>query len=298
MGTTIDDVYRHANVLIANGNTKEGLRIINTLAEKGHLESQRGLGIAYINGILDLPVDYNKALSWFVKASEQNDLHSINYIGFLYQNGGYGIKKNINLAKEHFKKAADLGLAEAQINYAQLLLYDSVIDPSHEIARKYYSMAAKQGHKDAQYMMGILKIFEVNADSSYNESINYFRKAKTSQNEAKVNVYINLLNNAEPKAPKETYELSDLLNKLEREHKPGYYYRGQTQYYPVLRPSMFRSGSSRLPIRYTGSERLRKSGTDFYFEDLKEPKMNFKIRRLLSMEINNALGYPLSQALF
>ena len=295
---SMDAAYKLANNLLMNGNITEGLNIINALANNGHIDSQRGLGIAYVEGTYGLPVDYKRALSWFTNASDQNDLHSINYVGFLYQNGGHGIVNDLELAKKYYKKAADQGLAEAQINYAQLLLYDSINDPDHQITKKYFSMAANQGYKNAQYMMGILKMFEKNNENTYKESIDYFRKAKTSQNEANINVFIHLLSNAKPKTQNEIYELSDLLHKLEREHRPGYYYRGQADYYTVLQPSMFRSGSSRLPIKFTGDERLRKSGTEFYFEDLKAPKLNFKIRRLLSMEINNALGYPLTQAMF
>lgn len=76
-------------------------------AQQGFIPAQNNLGLCYIR-----VKDYKKAVYWFSKAAEEGNAYSQCSLGVCYEKGK-GIEKNINKAKEWYKKAANQGHEKA-----------------------------------------------------------------------------------------------------------------------------------------------------------------------------------------
>nr|WP_243237422.1 FRG domain-containing protein [Heliobacterium chlorum] len=289
-------------MLLNNGEIKTGLLLVAELAKDGHVDSQRGLGIAYLTGEFGLKINYEDAVFWFEQAAKKNDPISLYNLGCMFYNG-IGLEKNELKAFDYFLKSADFGYVDAQRVVGDRYYYGDIVELNHNLAKKYYLPASKQGDKHSNYKLGVLKMFEKDEkEVSYNASIDYFEKSITNENKHSLNVLIGLLKQSKSKPTnRECWTLKDLLLKLSSEHNDNYYYRGQTKFYePPLRPSMYRFENSIYPIKYNGDKRLRKTGTEFYFEKAfsKVLSNSYKIKRIMSMYITNALGYTFTQAMF
>ena len=64
---------------------------------------------------------------------------------------GHGVKANPQRAFEYYKRAARMGLAEAQFQLASMYLESDAIRQSEEKALKWLELAAEQGHTDARF---------------------------------------------------------------------------------------------------------------------------------------------------
>lgn len=97
-----------------------------------------------------------------------------------------------------------------------------------------------------------------------------------------------------------------MLNYAERKRNKNIY-RGQTAFYPPpLRPSVFRvCQHSRFAMEGNPELQMRNWGREFYLEHSdceylfgnEQRKRSHAIRRIMSVYLNSALGYPLTQAL-
>jgi hypothetical protein len=79
----------------ASGQTNDAAsfnRQLRTQAEKGQVESQYKLGIAYDEG-LGVARDYTEAFKWYRLAAEQGHVHSQYPVGDMYMSGN-GVAKN------------------------------------------------------------------------------------------------------------------------------------------------------------------------------------------------------------
>ncbi|MBL8343234.1 MAG: sel1 repeat family protein [Rubrivivax sp.] len=80
-------------------------------------------------------------------------------LGLLYYHG-HGVRESDHAAREWFEKAARQGLAEAQFELANMVIYGLAEVPAGEdparAAAQWYFEAAMQGHAQAQYSLGIL----------------------------------------------------------------------------------------------------------------------------------------------
>jgi TPR repeat protein len=102
----------------------EYLALLRSAAYKGHREAQYDLGqqyedMNYLN--LNNP-KYNpkKCIYWYTKSCMQNYAAACNNLAYLYETGA-GCRKNLKLALQLYKKAADLGYEIAKDNYRIML---------------------------------------------------------------------------------------------------------------------------------------------------------------------------------
>lgn len=83
-------------------------------AEQGHSVAQYNLSLHYEQG-KGVEKNIQKALYWLYKAVENNEVSALRSLGDHYRDGLYPyISKDINKAKEYWKKAADLGDEDAR----------------------------------------------------------------------------------------------------------------------------------------------------------------------------------------
>lgn len=119
--------------------------------------------------------DYATALNIVLPLAQQNDVDAMTLLGRVYDEG-------FNKAKEAFswfKKAAELGNAQAQVELAELYDAGEGVSQDTEQAFIWYEKAAEQGHEEAQLALGLhyLEDLEDNATA-----IEYFEKAAEQGN--------------------------------------------------------------------------------------------------------------------
>lgn len=89
-------------------------------AEGGLLQAQTDLGGLYLSGGRGVAPDPAEAYRWFCKAAEQGSVHAEVFVGMLLYDG-QGVPQNRPAALQHWRKAADAGIAEAQFRLGRAL---------------------------------------------------------------------------------------------------------------------------------------------------------------------------------
>ncbi|WP_235697808.1 sel1 repeat family protein [Cupriavidus metallidurans] len=147
-----DDVARYYRIAAAHGHYKANSNL-QKLVSEGHASSP-------------LPQRESVALaSQLIDAGVPSGYYDIGY----YLNLGYGLKQDKEMALRYFRKAADLGNADAQFYVGDLL---EPWDKAPDIARQMYQCATDQGFGKAAGILGI----SLKGDRQYAESIAAFQK--------------------------------------------------------------------------------------------------------------------------
>lgn len=76
-------------------------------AENGDSGAQLFMGYYYLKGF-GVKQDYNEALKWFKKASDQGYMYGHSSMGKMYAEG-YGVERNLDKAISYYQKACDAG---------------------------------------------------------------------------------------------------------------------------------------------------------------------------------------------
>lgn len=85
---------------------KKALKNCLNAASAGYAPAQTILG-----AIMYYQKQYLEAKSWLIKAINANERMAFYFLGLLYFNG-YGVKKNLEIAKKYFKAAKNLGYSQ------------------------------------------------------------------------------------------------------------------------------------------------------------------------------------------
>ena len=128
--------------------------------------------------------DYKKAFDFFHKAKELGNIAAINSIGICYQNG-YGIKKDINIAKKYYEEAAKKNYAYAYNNLGIL----SEKENDYKNAYSYFLKSANLGESFACNRIGEYERKKGNLKTA----LEYYHKAlESSLNEINIWAYYNI----------------------------------------------------------------------------------------------------------
>ncbi|KAI8075617.1 hypothetical protein BDF21DRAFT_423276 [Thamnidium elegans] len=116
------------------------------------------------------------AFDWLHAAAKKNHMEALYYVAVYYYHGSGGIARNMELAREYFKKSAELGKIESIVSYAQMC-HEKVKEnalPASEIERflqesiKWYKKAASQGHttglRELGHIYGYKKDYKLSAE--------------------------------------------------------------------------------------------------------------------------------------
>lgn len=139
-------------------------------AQKGHVGARHDLGWIYENGIYGFEKNKAEALKWYRLAAEARKIDSIIALGRMYETGA-GVKADIDEAISWYRlanKADDDGLlreiqkhenieslfraaenGQAQAQYDCGLIYKTAMPPDRSSTRKWFTLAAEQGHAAA-----------------------------------------------------------------------------------------------------------------------------------------------------
>lgn len=147
------------------------LKYSNSQFQVGHMLC-KGLGVQE---------DRLAAFDWLHAASKQNHASALYYVGIYYYNGSGSIVRNLDLARDYFRRSAELGNTESIISYAQIC-YEKVKEnalPATEIegflqeSIRWYKKAANSGHPTGLRELG--RIYGSKKD--FKASAEYYEKA-------------------------------------------------------------------------------------------------------------------------
>ena len=125
------------------------------------------------NGIAQ---DYAEAARWYRKAAELGNADAQCALGVMYHNG-YGVAQNDAEAAKWYRKAAEQGHIAAQLSLG--ILYDDGrgVEQDYTEAAKWYRAAAEQGNDAAQFCLGYDYEHGEGVEQSDVEAAKWYRKA-------------------------------------------------------------------------------------------------------------------------
>ena len=133
----------------------EAINIWKPLAEQGHADAQKNLGLCYDNGY-GVAQDYYAAVSWYRKAAEQGHAVAQNSLAICYHNGT-GIAQDYYAAVSWYRKAAEQGQANAQYNLGLCYYNGYGVTQDSYAAESWFRKAAEQGLTEAKEVLSRLK---------------------------------------------------------------------------------------------------------------------------------------------
>lgn len=159
---------------------------IRKSAEQGYADSQVRLGDFYHSG-WGVCKDDVKALEWYRKAAEQKYEWGEKSVGECYY-FGYGVSRDYGEAIEWFIKGShhvDASMHRLFVPACKLLFSEASANLSaNKYSEEYYSQAlsniqnaAKQGHQEAQYVLGWCYDKGYILPQDYGKALEYYRKA-------------------------------------------------------------------------------------------------------------------------
>ena len=158
-----------------NKNYEEAIKWYSKATEQGYVEAQCALGYMYYNGE-GVERDYKKAVEWYSKAAEQEYALAEVWLGFLYKNGE-GVEQDYEKAVEWYRKSAEQGFACAQCNLGYMYRLGAGVEQDYEEAVKWYRKAAEQGYDDAQNKLAFMYNYGYGVEQDYEEAVKWYRKA-------------------------------------------------------------------------------------------------------------------------
>ena len=146
---------------VAPGHGKEGQTSIE-YCQKGmqskdwydQVYSMVILGHTYVYGTDDVAQDTNKAVEWFVKASDMGFNQAMRQIGILYYNGT-NIANDYGTAIYWFQKAAELGDPVAARMLGHCYTYGLGTEKNGAESFRYYTQAATNGDATGAYYLAL-----------------------------------------------------------------------------------------------------------------------------------------------
>lgn len=82
-----------------------------------------------------------------------------------------------------FRKAAEMGNAEAQSELGACYYNGEGVDQDYDEALKWFTLSAEQGYAMAQYNLGLCYYWGLGVEYNLNIAIKWFRKAAAQKNE-------------------------------------------------------------------------------------------------------------------
>jgi hypothetical protein len=117
--------------------------------------AQLKVGDAYLEGNL-LSKDIQKAIEYWTKSAEQNDIDAMKRLRAFYIDGVENIEQNVELALSWTLKAAELDDCESQRMLGVDYLIGTHTDTDYSKAAMWSKKAADKGDAQAQYALGVM----------------------------------------------------------------------------------------------------------------------------------------------
>lgn len=114
-------------------------------AGQNHSPAQNYIGVMYRYGH-GVPCNYKEAMSWFVRAVNNDENREAQHnIGMLYE-GGYDVPKNIHTTIDWYTKSANQGYVKAQADLGWIYKKNDKVKDLQK-AVNWFKMAADNGYE-------------------------------------------------------------------------------------------------------------------------------------------------------
>ncbi len=168
-----DVLFQYARWLQKNNQLKQDKtvdaeieRLYRIASENGHYKANINLQNGTMRGHFNLRGDEHLRLSQqLIDAGVATGYY---FIGIFLKDGSAGLKQDPEMALRYFRKATDMGSAQAQYYVGDKL---EPIDIAPKIALQMYRCAAEQGNGDAAVALGLY----LKGDEQYQEALEAFQ---------------------------------------------------------------------------------------------------------------------------
>jgi len=150
-------------------------------ADQNQVGAQYLLGKCYYEGD-GVEKDIAKAIYWFQKAVDYGDIYALYCLGKCYYEGD-GAEEDIAKAIDLFQKAADQDQEDAQYLLGECYYYGNGVDKNIAKAIELLQKATDQGQEDAQYLLGKCYYYGDGVEKDIAKAIELFQKAADQGNE-------------------------------------------------------------------------------------------------------------------
>lgn len=133
-------------------NKKEGLRLVQSLADQGNAEAQYALAGVYKHGELGLPRDRGQMISWLRKSADKNPEAEL-ALAVAYLEGD-GVHRDRSEAIKWYRRAAEHGNAEGQFDLGIHYEYGVGVHKDMSQAVQLVQAAADHGYARARHHLG------------------------------------------------------------------------------------------------------------------------------------------------
>ncbi|OHT14490.1 hypothetical protein TRFO_15152 [Tritrichomonas foetus] len=155
-------------------NYEEALKLYKTAANLQNVDAQAKFGILLAK---TNPAKKQLAIKYIKRAAALNNCDALNIFGE-FQMIGFGVKKDYQEAKKHFKAAEKLGSTLAICNLAKMAETGRGTLKSYEKARTLYERAINEEEEPtALYRVGLMKLNGHLYATDYDAAENYFLDA-------------------------------------------------------------------------------------------------------------------------
>jgi TPR repeat protein len=176
------EAQRYVGILYENGFAvaRDGRRAVewfSKAAAQGDTEAEYRLGMRFVHGDDGLPQDVPQGLALMAKAGEQGNVRSFSAIGDLYRSGLHGVPKDLAQSVVWYRKAADLGYPLAQDSLGIAYRHGLGVRKDIEQAIFWLRKAADQDDALAEFILG--EIYEDGDDVAVNKeaALCWYRRA-------------------------------------------------------------------------------------------------------------------------
>ncbi len=130
---------------------------------------------------LDKEENYTEAIVWYRKAADQGYANAQLNLGIMYTNG-QGVAQDYAQAVTWYRKAADQGNAKAQINLGNMYKNGKGVTQDYIQAEAWYTKAADQGNAKAQFYLGEIYSYGQGVPEDFAKAVVWYRKAADQGN--------------------------------------------------------------------------------------------------------------------
>jgi TPR repeat protein len=138
-------------------DTVKGVDLLRKAAEAGRHQAWYTLGVAYANNI-GVKGDMQKAIERFRTGAAAGNSDCQCSLGMFYQAGERipgGVKEDAVEARKYYRMAAEQGHQEAILHLGQLLLFGKGGEPDPVEGAKWFRKGAELGSHEAQWSLGM-----------------------------------------------------------------------------------------------------------------------------------------------
>lgn len=141
-------------------------------------EAQYWLGQMYEEGKCGVKKNYQRALFWYNKAAEQNNIKALSYLCDLYSSKDNEIVKyNNKTAFAYCEKAAELGYVSSQVDLAYRYYEGKGCEKNLVKAIEWWENAANNGDKWSQNRLGFMYLNGIGVEQDYKKARKWYEKA-------------------------------------------------------------------------------------------------------------------------